>query len=147
MKKPYKLHEPFNSGHIKVSNIHSLYYEESGNPKGNPVVVIHGGPGSNSKPKYRTYFNPEKWRVIMFDQRGCGKSSPFGETEENTTTGKSSGSSVLGLQRMPRKLCNICKRRDSTIHKAKSKFSGDFEFQSSQRGSAVMHTISQLHLH
>ena len=59
--------------------------EESGNKNGKPVIFLHGGPGGGVDPKYRRYFDPEKWRIIMFDQRGCGKSTPFAELEENTT--------------------------------------------------------------
>lgn len=85
MKKPYPQFSSYNESFLKVSPNHEIYYEESGNPKGKPVIVFHGGPGSKSKPKYRRFFNPEKWRIVMFDQRGCGKSKPLGEVEENTT--------------------------------------------------------------
>lgn len=85
MNKLYKQYPAYNKGYLQVSSIHKIYFEESGNPKGKPVVVLHGGPGSRSKPKYRRFFNPKKWRVIMFDQRGCGKSKPFGEIKDNTT--------------------------------------------------------------
>ncbi|SVC05370.1 uncharacterized protein METZ01_LOCUS258224, partial [marine metagenome] len=59
--------------------------EESGNKNGNPVIFLHGGPGGGIEPVYHQYFNPEKWRIIIFDQRGCGKSSPHAELKENTT--------------------------------------------------------------
>ena len=85
MKKLYKSIKPYRKGFLKVSGLHSLYFEESGNPKGKPIIHFHGGPGSRSKPKYRRYFNPRKYRIIMFDQRGCGKSKPMGELKENTT--------------------------------------------------------------
>ncbi|MDC0253623.1 prolyl aminopeptidase [Bacteriovoracales bacterium] len=77
--------EPFNHGYLQVSDIHNVYYEEVGNPEGLPIVFIHGGPGGGVTPEYRRFFNPEKWRVILFDQRGCGKSTPFAELKENTT--------------------------------------------------------------
>lgn len=77
--------EPFNHGYLQVSDIHKIYYEEVGNPTGLPVVFIHGGPGGGVTPEYRRFFDPEKWRVILFDQRGCGKSTPFAELKENTT--------------------------------------------------------------
>ncbi|HBQ98873.1 MAG: prolyl aminopeptidase [Roseofilum sp. SBFL] len=70
---------------ISVSVLHTLYYEQSGNPEGPPVVVLHGGPGGGSLPDYRRYFNPQKWRIILFDQRGCGKSTPHAELQDNTT--------------------------------------------------------------
>ena len=77
--------EPYNKGHLKVSELHNIYYEESGNPQGVPVIFIHGGPGGGSSPMYRRFFNPEKWRIILFCQRGCGLSQPFSELRENTT--------------------------------------------------------------
>ena len=75
----------FNSGRLKVSNLHEIYYEESGNPKGKPVVFLHGGPGGGSESKQRRFFHPDKYRIILFDQRGCGKSTPYASLEENTT--------------------------------------------------------------
>lgn len=77
--------EPYNQGTLKVSEIHTLYYEECGNPQGKPVVFLHGGPGGGCSPYYRQYFDPKKWRVILFDQRGAGKSTPHAELRENTT--------------------------------------------------------------
>lgn len=85
MKKLYSPIKPYNTGKLKVSGIHNIYFEETGNPKGQPIVVLHGGPGSASKAKYRRYFNPKKYRIILFDQRGCGQSTPLGEIRENTT--------------------------------------------------------------
>jgi proline iminopeptidase len=77
--------EPFNTFHLPVSDLHTIYVEESGNKNGKPVIFLHGGPGGGVDPKYRRYFNPDKWHIIMFDQRGCGKSTPFAELKENTT--------------------------------------------------------------
>lgn len=73
------------TGRLKVSDIHELYYEESGNPKGDPVVFVHGGPGGGSSPKNRRYFDPEHYRIILFDQRGCGQSTPHADLHDNTT--------------------------------------------------------------
>ncbi len=81
----FKATKPHNQGFLKVSDIHKIYFEESGNPKGKPIIHLHGGPGSKSKPNYRRYYNPKSYRIIQFDQRGCGKSTPLGETRENTT--------------------------------------------------------------
>lgn len=77
--------EPYRTGKLKVSNIHEIYYEESGNPKGKPVVFVHGGPGGGTEAKHRRFYHPEKYRIILFDQRGCGKSTPYANLEENTT--------------------------------------------------------------
>ena len=68
--------EPYNEGKLAVSDLHTLYFEESGNPNGKPVVFLHGGPGGGSLPKYRQYFDPQLWRIVLFDQRGCGRSTP-----------------------------------------------------------------------
>jgi len=76
---------PYNTGFLKVSGGHTIYYEESGNPKGKPAVFVHGGPGGGTNPKMRRYFDPEKYRIILFDQRGCGKSTPYASLEQNTT--------------------------------------------------------------
>lgn len=75
----------YNTFFLKVSSLHTLYVEEAGNPQGKPVIFLHGGPGGGTLPNYRRYFDPSKWRIILFDQRGCGKSTPFAELEENTT--------------------------------------------------------------
>ncbi|NEP42555.1 MAG: prolyl aminopeptidase [Okeania sp. SIO2H7] len=85
MREFYPPIEPYTHGTLKVSDIHTLYYEECGNPKGKPVVFLHGGPGGGCLSIYRQYFDPQKWRVILFDQRGAGKSTPHAELKENTT--------------------------------------------------------------
>ncbi|MCP5146057.1 MAG: prolyl aminopeptidase [Gammaproteobacteria bacterium] len=76
---------PFDQGFLKVSDIHTLYYEQSGNPAGKPVVVLHGGPGAGCSPRMRQFFDPGRYRVILFDQRGCGRSTPHACLEQNTT--------------------------------------------------------------
>ncbi|MBD3899028.1 prolyl aminopeptidase [Mycoplasma hominis] len=81
----YDLVSPYNSGHLKVSDIHSIYYEESGNPNGKPILFVHGGPGGGTKPSCRQFFDPEFYRIILFDQRGCGLSIPSAEIKQNTT--------------------------------------------------------------
>ena len=85
MKTLYDPIEPFRHGFLKVSDIHSLYFEQCGNPQGQPVVFLHGGPGGGLAPDYRRFFDPEAYHVILFDQRGSGKSTPHASLEENTT--------------------------------------------------------------
>jgi proline iminopeptidase len=70
---------------MKVGAKHDLYFEECGNPKGKPVVFLHGGPGGGTVPAYRRFFHPDLYRIVLFDQRGCGKSTPYASIEENTT--------------------------------------------------------------
>ncbi|MBF2014503.1 MAG: prolyl aminopeptidase [Rivularia sp. T60_A2020_040] len=85
MRELYPPRVAYQEGKLQVSDLHTIYFEESGNPQGKPIVVLHGGPGGGCPDYYRQYFNPEKWRLIMFDQRGCGKSTPHAELRENTT--------------------------------------------------------------
>jgi len=78
--------EPFETGHLPVSPTHSLYYEISGKPDGIPVLFVHGGPGGQTRPKHRRFFDPEVYKIVLIDQRGCGKSQPAGSIEDNNTT-------------------------------------------------------------
>jgi len=77
--------EPYRTGRLKVSTLHEIYFEECGSPGGKPVVILHGGPGGGIAPFLRRFHNPRTHRIILLDQRGCGKSTPFGEVRENTT--------------------------------------------------------------
>ena len=81
----YPAIEPTRRGSLAVSDGHTLYWEESGNPEGKPVVFLHGGPGGGSDPKHRRYFDPARYRIVVFDQRGSGKSTPHASLEHNTT--------------------------------------------------------------
>jgi proline iminopeptidase len=81
----YPAIEPYQSGMLKVSDLHHVYYEVSGNPAGKPAIVVHGGPGGGTTPSMRRYFDPAIYRIVLFDQRGCGKSTPNAELRENTT--------------------------------------------------------------
>jgi proline iminopeptidase len=76
---------PYHSDYLKVSELHTLYFEQVGNPQGAPILFLHGGPGGGISPDHRRYFDPKFYRIILFDQRGCGKSTPFAELKENTT--------------------------------------------------------------
>ncbi len=77
--------EPYDTGRLKVSDLHEIYYEQVGNPKGQPILFVHGGPGGGIDSDHRRYFDPKHYRVILFDQRGCGRSQPYAELRENTT--------------------------------------------------------------
>jgi len=77
--------EPHETGMLDVGDGHSLYWELSGNPNGKPVVFLHGGPGGGSSPEHRRQFNPDKYKILVFDQRSCGKSTPYASLENNTT--------------------------------------------------------------
>lgn len=85
MRELYPPIEPYRQGTLQVSDLHTLHFEESGNPQGKPAIVLHGGPGGGCLPSYRQYFDPSRWRTVMFDQRGCGQSTPHAELRENTT--------------------------------------------------------------
>ena len=77
--------EPYAHGRLKVSRLHEIYFEQCGNPKGRPVLIVHGGPGGGCNPTMRRYHDPRHYRIILFDQRGCGRSTPHASLEENTT--------------------------------------------------------------
>lgn len=77
--------DPFHSEHLNVSEKHAIYYEECGNPDGYPVVFLHGGPGSGCNPNQRRFFDPTFYRIVLLDQRGCGRSTPLGCTDDNNT--------------------------------------------------------------
>ena len=86
MSKLFPPISPYSSSLIKVNKIHSLYVEESGNKSGFPVIFFHGGPGSATNADHRRYFDPMFYRIILFDQRGCGQSMPSGEIKENNSS-------------------------------------------------------------
>ncbi|MBT8434087.1 MAG: prolyl aminopeptidase [Gammaproteobacteria bacterium] len=81
----YPAIQPYKTCRFPVSDLHTLYMEECGNPDGVPVVFLHGGPGGSCEPGHRRFFNPEAYRIILFDQRGSGKSRPHASLEDNTT--------------------------------------------------------------
>ncbi|MGZ5050024.1 MAG: prolyl aminopeptidase [Methylobacter sp.] len=85
MKALYPEILPYDSFFLKTDDQHEIYLEQSGNPDGMPVVFLHGGPCSGTRPDHRRFFNPGLYRIILFDQRGCGLSTPFGELQNNTT--------------------------------------------------------------
>lgn len=77
--------EPYDSGHLRVDDLHSVYYEQCGNPKGKAAIFVHGGPGGGSHPVHRRFWDPAVYRIVLFDQRGCGRSTPHAEIQNNTT--------------------------------------------------------------
>lgn len=77
--------DPLRTGLLQVDPVHTLYWEESGNPNGTPIVFLHGGPGAGASPMHRRFFDPGHYRIIIFDQRGAGRSRPLGEVRNNTT--------------------------------------------------------------
>lgn len=84
-KMMYEIKQPFHSGYLQVSEIHQIYWEESGNPDGVPVIFLHGGSGAGVSPECRGFFNPDVFRIVIIDQRGCGRSHPYACAEDNTT--------------------------------------------------------------
>ncbi|HET7797990.1 MAG TPA: alpha/beta fold hydrolase, partial [Nevskia sp.] len=85
MAQPYPPIEPYRVHRLKVSDIHEIHVEESGNPAGKPVVFVHGGPGGGCEAWHRQFFDPKRYRIVLFDQRGCGRSTPYADLRENTT--------------------------------------------------------------
>lgn len=90
---------PYRTHHLAVDARHTLYIEECGNPAGLPVVFLHGGPGAGCEPFHRRFFDPERYRIVLFDQRGCGKSTPHAELADNTT-----GDLVADMERIREEL-------------------------------------------
>jgi proline iminopeptidase len=85
LRELYPAITPYKTGFLRVSDVHEIYYEESGNPEGRPAVFLHGGPGGGTEPKMRRFFDPKRYRIVLFDQRGCGKSRPHASLVDNTT--------------------------------------------------------------
>lgn len=85
MRDLYPEIEPFDSGMLAVDDRHTLYYEQSGNPEGKPVVLLHGGPGGGCNARMRRFHDPKKYRIVLFDQRGAGRSTPHADLVDNTT--------------------------------------------------------------
>ncbi|MDQ1310892.1 MAG: proline iminopeptidase, partial [Pseudomonadota bacterium] len=77
--------EPYDSGYLRVSPTHEIYYEQCGHPRGRPAVFVHGGPGAGAGTQARQFFDPQRYRIVVFDQRGCGRSRPHASLEDNTT--------------------------------------------------------------
>ncbi|MGB8326741.1 MAG: prolyl aminopeptidase [Steroidobacteraceae bacterium] len=84
-RKLYPAIDPYRTGRLRVSPVHEIYYEECGNPRGKPAVFVHGGPGGGLSPRMRRFFDPRRYRIVLFDQRGCGQSTPLASLEDNTT--------------------------------------------------------------
>lgn len=85
LRSPFPAIEAFDTGHLPESGGHAVWFEQSGRPDGEPVVFLHGGPGSGCVAAHRRFFDPQRWRAVLFDQRGCGRSTPRGGVVDNTT--------------------------------------------------------------
>ncbi len=85
LRRLYPPIKPYNSGFLRVSELHEIHFEECGNRQGKPAVFLHGGPGGGLDPKMRRFFDPARYRIVLLDQRGCGKSRPRAALTENTT--------------------------------------------------------------
>ena len=85
MRDLYPEIEPYDSGMLAVDARHTLYYEQCGNPAGKPVVILHGGPGAGCNARMRRFHDPAKYRIVLFDQRGSGRSTPHADLVDNTT--------------------------------------------------------------
>ncbi len=92
--------EPRLTGHLEVGDGHSLYWEESGNPDGKPVVFVHGGPGGGSTPLHRRFFDPARYRIVLYDQRGCGRSTPHASAPDADLTSNTTWHLVADLERL-----------------------------------------------
>ena len=99
-RQPYPHIEPFRTDFLDVGDGHKIYFEECGNPNGKPVVMVHGGPGGGSNASMRRFHNPTDYRIILFDQRGCGRSTPHASIENNTTWHL-----VADMERLRERLC------------------------------------------
>ena len=85
LRELYPAIKPYKTGYLRVSDVHEIYFEESGNPRGKPAVFLHGGPGGGTDANMRRFFDPKRYRIVLFDQRGSGKSRPLASLEANTT--------------------------------------------------------------
>ncbi|MFT3698322.1 MAG: prolyl aminopeptidase [Kofleriaceae bacterium] len=85
MRTLYPAIEPHRTGYLRVSDVHEIYFEECGNPNGKPALFLHGGPGAGCDPRARSFFDPAVYRIVLFDQRGCGRSRPHASLDDNTT--------------------------------------------------------------
>ena len=100
MREFYPEIEPYDSGMLDVGDGHTLYYEVSGNPDGKPAVYLHGGPGGASSPTQRRVFDPEKYRIVLFDQRGCGRSTPHASEPDADLTHNTTWHLVADIERL-----------------------------------------------
>ena len=107
--------EPHRRFQLPVGDGHELYVECCGNPDGKPVVVLHGGPGAGCSPFMRRFFDPKRYRIVLFDQRGCGKSTPTGSLEANTAAGGVSTDDLSGGETVAQLALLILLRRAGAV--------------------------------
>ena len=96
--------EPYDAGMLDVGDGHSLYWETSGSPSGRPALVLHGGPGSGSSPTARRYFDPDVYRIVLFDQRGCGRSTPHASAPGTDLSTNTTAHLIADIERLRRHL-------------------------------------------
>src|SRR5207245_11377090 len=100
MPDPYPEIEPYAQGMLEVAGGDLIYWEVCGNPRGKPAVVLHGGPGSGCRPWHRRLFDPAAYRVVLFDQRGCGRSRPHASSPETELSGNTTGNLIADIERL-----------------------------------------------
>ena len=100
MREPYPPIEPYESGLLEVGDDNLVYWECSGNPEGKAALVVHGGPGSGSNPRSRSYFDPERYRILLFDQRGCGRSTPHASDPATDMSVNTTGHLLADMERL-----------------------------------------------
>jgi proline iminopeptidase len=100
MREPHPPIEPYDSGLLEVGDRNLVYWECSGNLKGKPALVVHGGPGSGSNPRSRSYFDPERYRIVLFDQRGCGRSTPHASDPATDMSLNTTGHLLADMERL-----------------------------------------------
>jgi proline iminopeptidase len=100
VREPYPPIEPYDSGLLEVGDGNQVYWACSGNPEGKPALVVHGGPGSGSNPRSRSYFNPERYRIVLFDQRGCGRSTPHAGDPTTDMSANTTGHLLADMERL-----------------------------------------------
>jgi hypothetical protein len=104
-RRLYRAIEPYRTGFLRASGLHEMYLEECGNPDGKPAIYLHGGPGGGTEPRIRRFFDPARYRIVLLDQRGCGKCRPHASLEDNTTSTPSFSTTFTASDTSPPSSC------------------------------------------